>query len=88
MTLKINVKSRWNKNTWHTHHVEIGADFDSSGQVPHYAIPIMSCREKDSGIKGVGLQNKHFILMTLYKKKKIWIHIKKTGMIHKGKIEI
>lgn len=70
MTLNITVKNRWNNNTWHTHHVEIGADFDSSGQVPHYAIPIMSCREKDSGIKGVGLQNKHFILVTLYKKKK------------------
>lgn len=26
-----------------SHHVEIGADFDSSGQVPHDAIPIMSC---------------------------------------------
>lgn len=24
-----------------SHHVKIGADFDSSGQVPHYAIPIM-----------------------------------------------
>lgn len=48
-----------------SHHVEIGADFDSSGQVPHDAIPIMSCWEKDSGIKGVGFQNKNFILMTL-----------------------
>lgn len=24
-----------------SHHVEIGADFDSSGQVPHNTIPIM-----------------------------------------------
>lgn len=68
----ITVKSDWNKNKWisqNAYHVEIGANFDSSGQVPNYAIPIMSCREKDSGIEGVGLQNKHFILMTLKKKK-------------------
>lgn len=48
-----------------THHVEIGADFDSSGQVPHNAIPIMPRGEKDSWIEGVWLQNKHFVLVTL-----------------------
>lgn len=48
-----------------SHHVEIGADLDSSGQVPHNAIPIMPRREKDSWIKGVWLQNKHLILVTL-----------------------
>lgn len=70
-------KSQWNENIWisqNAHHVEIGADFGSSGQVPHDAIPIMSCREKDSGIKGVGLQNKHLILMTLDKKENIQKH--------------
>lgn len=48
-----------------SHHVEIGADFDSSGQVPHNTIPIMPRWEKDSWIKGVWLQNKHFVLMAL-----------------------
>lgn len=48
-----------------SHHVEIGADFDSSGQVPHNAIPIMPRWEKDSWVKGVWLQNKHFVLMAL-----------------------
>lgn len=82
MTLKISIQLKVTETKTHdsqnTHHVEIGADFDSSGQVPHYAIPIMSCREKDSGIKGVGLQNKHFILMTLYKNR-TYMHIKTLG---------
>lgn len=85
----ITVKSHWKKKTrlsQNTHHVEIGADFDSSGQVPHYAIPIMSCRKKDSGIEGVGLQNKHFILMTLYKKTNTYIHIKTLGWFTEEKL--
>lgn len=82
----ISVKSDWNKNIWisqNAHHVEIGADFDSSGQVPNDAIPIMSCREKDSGIEGVGLQNKHFILMTLNKKKYIHKYIQNWDVLPK-----
>lgn len=93
ITLKILIQLEVTETKTHdmvsqnTHHVEIGADFDSSGQVPHYAIPIVSCREKDSGIKGVGLQNKHFILMTLYKNK-IYVHIKTLGWFTKEKLDI
>ena len=49
-----------------SHHVEVRADLHSPGQVPHNTIPIMPGREEDSGIEGVGLQDKHFILVALY----------------------
>lgn len=48
-----------------TNHVKIRADLDSSLQVPHNAVPIMPGREKNPWIKGMWLQDEHFILVTL-----------------------
>lgn len=48
-----------------SYHVEVGADFDSPGQVPHDGVPVMAGREQDSGIERMRLQHKHLVLVSL-----------------------
>lgn len=49
----------------YNYHVEVGAYFNSSCQVPHNSIAVVASGEQHSGIEGVWLQHKHLVLVAL-----------------------
>ena len=53
----LNVKRRY--------HVEEVPDPGSSAQVPDVDVPVVSGGQHDTGVKGVGLQHKHLVIVTL-----------------------
>ena len=47
------------------YHVEEVPDPGSSAQVPDVDVPVVAGGQHDAGVKGVGLQHKHLVVVTL-----------------------
>lgn len=48
-----------------THHVEEVSNFAAFAEVPDVEVAVVACRQHDAPVKGVGLQNKDLIVVTL-----------------------
>lgn len=70
----------WTNGVWRgSYHVKIMLCFGAFGDVPDEDVAIMACRQHYPAIKGMGLQDKHFICMALQWK---IAHHRETREIH------